>query len=154
NAPTAVAGEIDGAANFASASSQYATVANYLNNPSSLTVSFWIKNSQSAGNIFVAKQNNNASGAGWYIGQNLVNSGNIYTELQTNGSNWAQWRTAASNTNNGSWHHIAGTITNGGGSSAAWAVWIDGVSKTLTKTGAGTLGSTSNSESVRFATDG
>src|SRR5262249_51172663 len=74
NAPTAVAGEIDEAANFASASTQYATVANYLNNPSTLTVSAWLKTSQTAQDFVIAKQNNYATGPGWLITLNLVTS--------------------------------------------------------------------------------
>lgn len=149
NSPTADPASqfIGGAANFASASSQYITMGNVIDfTTGDFTIEFWYKSSSGASGYLLAKRA--SIPAACYIVY-FNGGGNITLYLETNGSNWKQIIDTNTNTADGGWHHFVGIRS--GASNPTLTITIDGVDASWTSQGSGTVGSVTNSGDLTFS---
>src|SRR3989344_888875 len=140
----------------------YITTANIADNLSAMTVAFWFNTSftQTTGTrrmTFLSKMTNSGNGAGWQVRQRInsdptPNTIDVLTQ-ESGGAAWKQYHISTAY-NDGTWHHFAWTLSGGPGNGATFAVYIDGVSKSLTNLSVGTFSSISTSQNVIMGKDG
>ena len=140
----------------------YITTANIADNLSAMTVAFWFNTSftQTTGTrrmTFLSKMTNSGNGAGWQVRQRInsdptPNTIDVLTQ-ESGGAAWKQYHISTAY-NDGTWHHFAWTLSGGPGNGATFAVYIYGVSKSLTNLSVGTFSSISTSQNVIMGKDG
>ena len=126
----------------------YIDCGNFADNLTDFTVIAWQKTSKtSSQQMVVAKLVNYSSGAGWALITRPDSLGVSFL-LQTNGSIWWVYSSNKIATDD-TWHHIAASITN----KVTTGLYVDGISYPVSSQGSGTIGSISNSVSVRIGRD-
>ncbi len=146
-----IAGRMGQALNFDGATN-YVDIANssgIMDNLSNFTAAAWIKTTASTGNIPIVCKlgvGGYTSGRGWMFFRSGSNLGMF---MQTDASDWVQSITSGVNVSDGEWHQVS-TVVSGGVISA---LYIDGISRSLSNASAGTLGTFSNTSNIRIAND-
>lgn len=148
NTPTAIAGKIDGGANFASASSESINMGNVIDfTTNDFTIEFWFRTTDAANSYVIAKA---AANSGQYIAY-FTGIARFALFVQTDDSNWKQKfsSTTATTINDGNWHHVV--CTREGTSNPTINLYIDGSNDSGTVQSAGTVGSVSNTGDLQFS---
>lgn len=128
NAPAAATGQIDGAATFNPAGSQYITMGNVSNmdpGTSDVSISAWIKTTYS-GNyqaIFGKGYLAGSTGYGMWVGMTGDAPGQIGFQIRQNGN--APGMYATGRVDDGNWHFVEATVARS--SSSGGNIYIDGV---------------------------
>ena len=128
---------------FASASSQYATGGNYIDNPTNMTISFWIKNSDTTSTQMLVTKINTTStnGQGWVI---FLTVGTLGWLIQQWTTTYVYVELVANSTyNDGAWHHIVATKTGN-----AINLYVDNSDIAVTSYSDGTISTITTSKSV------
>lgn len=145
NTPTASAGKIDGAATFASASSQYMTVADYADlDAQTFTVSGWFKTSTTGVYQEIMRRDVSAGVRSFLL---RVDNDNKVTGLLIYGGNPGV--TSASTYTDGNWHYVVMTATFSNPNTAL-ELFIDGVSQGTNTATAGAPASTEGLDIARY----
>lgn len=141
NTPTAVAGKVDGAASFASASTQYITASNTIN-PTAITVSAWVNGTSfpNGYNSVVTK----ISGAD-YVSVLVKSSGKLALYLKATGG-VSYDGTGATTLSTGTWYYLTLVYSSGVG-----LIGYVNASSDATAGADGTLAT--SSQDLRFASD-
>lgn len=138
NTPTAVAGQIDGAANYVAASGQKITASSSgLPVTTALTISGWLKTTSAASQFWISW---GTGGVALYMGYGAPTAGKPYLGDATNFAN------GSTSINDGVWHYIVGTY-NGSNSRI---VYVDGASN---GSDAGSLTSTATLATLAIGAD-
>ena len=125
----------------------YIDTANYADGLPSFAVSCWCKTTYLANNIWaIAKLDSYSTGAGWALG---FDAGKVSALVQDSGAAHYSQKDTTTLFNDGKWHHIVAVYVN----YAVSAIYVDGVSRSLTDLSSGTVSTNSNTHNIRFGND-
>lgn len=145
--PSAVAGKVDGGANF-NGTTAYTDHGNVLDfTTGDMTIEGWFKTTATSGYL-IDKFNGTGGGYAMYLNTLGGGGSGITIYVQTDGSNWKQiYDNSALHKNDGVWHHFVATRS----STTTLALYTDGVTPGTITQSSGTVGSVSNSVSLQMS---
>ena len=131
NGATAVAGEIDGGANFVAASSQYVDLGSGIlfSKTTPFSVECWINTSLAASGQLMTNYNVNAGSPGWEF--LMGSTGVIYLILGNSNVSAGRGKVTTGAYNDGAWRHIVATY-DGSNTTAGINIYVNGSSVATT----------------------